>query len=88
MTHLIDTVKTRIQSQAILTKGQNQKSIIQMVNAVWGADGVRGFYRGIVLGIAGSLATSATYFGVIESTKKWIEETHPNLGGHWAHFIA
>ena len=30
----------------------------------------------------------ATYFGVIESTKKWIEETHPNLGGHWAHFIA
>lgn len=47
-----------------------------------------GFYRGVVPGVTGSLATGATYFGVIESTKKWIEETHPNLGGHWAHFIA
>lgn len=36
----------------------------------------------------GSLATGATYFGVIESTKKWMEESHPNLGGHWAHFIS
>ncbi|KAF3779900.1 S-adenosylmethionine carrier 1 [Nymphaea thermarum] len=47
-----------------------------------------GFYRGIAPGLTGSLATGATYFGVIESTKKWIEESHPNLGGHWAHFIA
>lgn len=39
-------------------------------------------------GITGSLATGATYFGVIESSKKWIEKTHPSLGGHWAHFIA
>lgn len=38
--------------------------------------------------MTGSLATGATYFGVIESTKKWLEEVHPNLGGHWAHFIA
>lgn len=30
----------------------------------------------------------ATYFGVIESTNKWIEESHPNLGGHWVHFLA
>lgn len=49
---------------------------------------VLGFYRGIAPGVTGSLATGATYFGVIESTKKWIEETHPNLGGHWVHFIA
>lgn len=47
-----------------------------------------GFYRGITPGVMGSLATGATYFGVIESTKKWIEDTHPSLGGHWAHFIA
>ncbi|GMN54277.1 hypothetical protein TIFTF001_023411 [Ficus carica] len=47
-----------------------------------------GFYRGITPGVTGSLATGATYFGVIESTKKWIEESHPNLGGHWVHFIA
>ena len=49
---------------------------------------VIGFYRGITPAITGSLATGATYFGVIESTKKWIEESHPSLGGHWAHFIA
>ncbi|KAH0975803.1 hypothetical protein GBA52_017702 [Prunus armeniaca] len=66
----------------------NPKSILQMVRAVWVADGLRGFYRGIAPGVTGSLATGATYFGVIESTKKWIEESHPSLGGHWAHFIA
>ena len=47
-----------------------------------------GFYRGIAPGLTGSLATGATYFGVIESTKKWLDETHPGLGGHWSHFIA
>lgn len=67
---------------------QNQKSLLQMVQSVWKIDGLRGFYRGIAPGITGSLATGATYFGVIESSKKWIEETHPRLGGHWAHFIA
>ncbi|RVW32859.1 putative mitochondrial carrier YMR166C [Vitis vinifera] len=88
MMHPIDTVKTRIQSQAILRGGQNQKTIIQMVHTIWAADGLRGFYRGITPGLTGSLATGATYFGVIESTKKWIEESHPSLEGHWAHFIA
>lgn len=53
-----------------------------------GSNSSLGFYRGIAPGITGSLATGATYFGVIESSKKWIEETHPSLGGHWAHFIA
>lgn len=88
MMHPIDTIKTRIQSQAFLTGAQNQNSILQMVRTVGVADGVKGFYRGIAPGVTGSLATGATYFGVIESTKKWIEEKHPNLGGHWAHFIA
>lgn len=88
MMHPIDTVKTRIQSQSILCANQNQKSILQMVRAVWSADGLRGFYRGVVPGVTGSLVTGATYFGIIESTKKYIEEKHPNLGGHWAHFIA
>lgn len=88
MMHPIDTIKTRIQSQAILYGSQNQKSLLQMVQSVWKIDGLRGFYRGIAPGITGSLATGATYFGVIESSKKWIEETHPRLGGHWAHFIA
>lgn len=36
----------------------------------------------------GSLATGATYFGVIESTKNWMEESYPGIGGHWAHFLA
>ncbi|XP_044476519.1 S-adenosylmethionine carrier 1, chloroplastic/mitochondrial [Mangifera indica] len=88
MMHPVDTVKTRIQSQAILSGSQNQKSILQMVRAVWVADGLQGFYRGVAPGVTGSLATGATYFGFIESTKKWIEETHPSLGGHWAHFIS
>ncbi|KAL5751488.1 hypothetical protein ACOSP7_026091 [Xanthoceras sorbifolium] len=88
MMHPIDTVKTRIQSQAIFSGCQNQNSILQMVRTVWVADGLRGFYRGITPGIIGSLATGATYFGFIESTKKWIEESHPTLGGHWSHFIA
>ncbi|KAI4335912.1 hypothetical protein L6164_014508 [Bauhinia variegata] len=88
MMHPVDTIKTRIQSQAILDGIQNQKSVLQMVRSVWQADGFRGFYRGVTPGITGSLATGATYFGVIESTKKWIEDSHPSLGGHWAHFIA
>ncbi|KAL3640488.1 hypothetical protein CASFOL_015456 [Castilleja foliolosa] len=36
----------------------------------------------------GSLATGATYFGVIESTKKWMDKSYPNASGHWAHFIS
>ncbi|KAF2282332.1 hypothetical protein GH714_043861 [Hevea brasiliensis] len=88
MMHPVDTIKTRIQSQAILSGSQSQKSILQMVRTVWAADRVRGFYRGITPGVTGSLATGATYFGFIESSKKWIEESHPSLGGHWAHFIA
>jgi hypothetical protein len=47
-----------------------------------------GFYRGISPGVTGSLATGATYFGVIESTKTWLEHSNPNLSGHWSHFIA
>ncbi|ERN06479.1 S-adenosylmethionine carrier 1, chloroplastic/mitochondrial isoform X1 [Amborella trichopoda] len=86
--HPIDTLKTRLQSSAIIDGCKGQKSILQMVRTVWTADGLRGFYRGIAPGLTGSLATGATYFGVIESTKKWVEEMHPNLGGHWAHFIA
>ncbi|XP_010539157.2 PREDICTED: mitochondrial substrate carrier family protein E [Tarenaya hassleriana] len=88
MMHPVDTLKTRLQSQAIVSATQSQKGIMQMVRSVWAADGLRGFYRGIAPGIAGSLATGATYFGFIESTKIWIEESHPSLGGHWAHFIA
>ncbi|KMS97786.1 hypothetical protein BVRB_5g123500 [Beta vulgaris subsp. vulgaris] len=86
--HPIDTVKTRIQSQAILSGSQHQKTVLQMIRTVWAADGLRGFYRGVAPGLTGSLATGATYFGFIESTKKWIEESHPSLGGHWAHFLA
>ncbi|KAF8037410.1 hypothetical protein BT93_B0343 [Corymbia citriodora subsp. variegata] len=88
MMHPVDTVKTRIQSQAILGGSQNQKNVLQMVRTVWASDGLRGFYRGIAPGVTGSLATGATYFGFIESTKKWIEESNPELGGHWSHFIA
>lgn len=89
MMHPVDTVKTRIQSQAILSGGiQKPKSLLQMVRAVAVTDGARGFYRGVIPGVTGSLATGATYFGFIESAKKWIEESHPRLGGLWAHFIA
>ncbi|GMH31556.1 hypothetical protein Nepgr_033400 [Nepenthes gracilis] len=88
MMHPVDTLKTRIQSQAILSGSQNQNSILQMMRTVWAADGLRGFYRGVTPGLTGSLATGATYFGFIESAKKWIEKSHPGLGGHWAHFLA
>ncbi|KAF8407867.1 hypothetical protein HHK36_007005 [Tetracentron sinense] len=88
MVHPIDTIKTRIQSQAVISGCQSQKGIFQMVRTVGVTDGLRGFYRGVNPAIIGSLATGATYFGVIESTKKWVEELHPNLGGHWSHFIA
>ncbi|CAK8565202.1 unnamed protein product [Lathyrus sativus] len=88
MMHPVDTIKTRIQSQAILNGVKNQKGILQMVRSVWKVDGLKGFYRGVLPGVTGSLATGATYFGVIESTKKWIEDSHPSLEGHWAHFIA
>ncbi|XP_042496879.1 mitochondrial substrate carrier family protein E [Macadamia integrifolia] len=88
MMHPVDTIKTRIQSQAVISGFQSQKSILQMVRSVCVADGLSGFYRGIAPGVIGSLATGATYFGFIESTKKWVEDLHPNLGGHWAHFIA
>ncbi|CAI8610971.1 unnamed protein product [Vicia faba] len=83
-----DTIKTRIQSQAILNGVENQKGILQMVRYVWKVDGLKGFYSGVLPGITGSLANGATYFGFIESTKKWIEDSHPSLEGHWAHFIA
>ncbi|KAM7278723.1 hypothetical protein ACFE04_005857 [Oxalis oulophora] len=88
MVHPMDTIKTRVQSQAILTSTQTQKGLLQMISTVWVRDGFKGFYRGVAPGITGSLATGATYFGFIESTKTWIEESHPHLGGHWAHFIA
>jgi hypothetical protein len=88
MMHPVDTLKTRLQSQIIMNATQRQKSILQMLRTVWVGDGLKGFYRGIAPGVTGSLATGATYFGFIESTKKWIEESHPSLAGHWAHFIA
>ncbi|KAK4395789.1 Mitochondrial magnesium exporter 1 [Sesamum angolense] len=88
MMHPVDTIKTRMQSQAFFSGSKNQNSALQLVRAVWATDGLAGFYRGIAPGIMGSLATGATYFGVIESTKKWMEESHPSLGGHWAHFIS
>ncbi|KAL5100867.1 hypothetical protein RYX36_005194 [Vicia faba] len=53
-----------------------------MVRSVWKVDGLKGYYRGVLPGVTGSLATGATYFGVIESTKKWIEDSHPSLEGH------
>jgi len=86
--HPVDTLKTRLQSQAIMTGAKAQKNIFQMVRTVWASDGLRGFYRGISPGVTGSLATGATYFGVIESTKTWLENANPNLSGHWSHFIA
>ncbi|XP_048445333.1 uncharacterized protein LOC103937665 isoform X2 [Pyrus x bretschneideri] len=43
MKHPVDTVKTRIQSQAILSASQKPKSIMHMVRAVWAADGLRGY---------------------------------------------
>ncbi|XP_044972280.1 mitochondrial substrate carrier family protein E-like isoform X1 [Hordeum vulgare subsp. vulgare] len=88
MMHPVDTMKTRLQSQAIMSGAKAQKNIFQMVRTVWASDGLRGFYRGVSPGITGSLATGATYFGVIESTKTWLENNNPNLSGHWSHFIA
>ncbi|KAH7298441.1 hypothetical protein KP509_25G043400 [Ceratopteris richardii] len=38
--------------------------------------------------MAGSFATGATYFGLIELTKAWITETRPDLSGPVSHFCA
>ncbi|CAN6178584.1 unnamed protein product [Urochloa humidicola] len=65
-----------------------QKNIFQVLRTVWASDGLRGFYRGISPDVTGSLATGATCFGVIESTKAWLENANPILSGHWSHFIA
>ncbi|KAG6533748.1 hypothetical protein ZIOFF_007623 [Zingiber officinale] len=88
MMHPVDTLKTRIQSQAVISGNQAQKNIMQMARTVWVSDGLRGFYRGVTPGVSGSLATGATYFGVIESTKNWLEEVSPRLSTHWSHFIS
>jgi hypothetical protein len=45
-------------------------------------------YRGIAAGVTGSFATGATYFGLIEITRKWISEKHPTLDGPVSHFCA
>ncbi|XP_078437219.1 mitochondrial substrate carrier family protein [Wolffia australiana] len=88
MMHPVDTMKTRMQSQVLISGIKSQMSLSRMIKTIWVADGFKGFYRGIAPGVTGSLATGATYFGVIESTKKWLDEAHPNLGGYWSHFIA
>lgn len=38
--------------------------------------------------MTGSLATGATYFGFIETTKDWLNVNNPSLAGPWAHFLA
>eukprot|EP00252_Welwitschia_mirabilis_P023032 TRINITY_DN6404_c0_g1_i4.p1 TRINITY_DN6404_c0_g1~~TRINITY_DN6404_c0_g1_i4.p1 ORF type:complete len:227 (-),score=37.39 TRINITY_DN6404_c0_g1_i4:553-1233(-) len=86
--HPVDTTKTRMQSAVLIQGSQPSKGIGQMVKAIWISDGLKGFYRGVTPGLTGSLATGATYFGVIESTKTWIERKHPTIQGHWAHFLA
>ncbi|XP_044972282.1 mitochondrial substrate carrier family protein E-like isoform X3 [Hordeum vulgare subsp. vulgare] len=60
MMHPVDTMKTRLQSQAIMSGAKAQKNIFQMVRTVWASDGLRGFYRGVSPGITGSLATGDT----------------------------
>nr|CAB3501605.1 unnamed protein product [Digitaria exilis] len=42
MMHPVDTLKTRLQSQAIMTGAKAQKNIFQMVRTVWASDGMRG----------------------------------------------
>ncbi|CAN6164408.1 unnamed protein product [Urochloa humidicola] len=64
-----------------------QKNIFQVLRTVWASDGLTS-ERGIRPGVTGSLVTGATYFGVIESTKAWLENANPILSGHWSHFIA
>ncbi|KAH9321327.1 hypothetical protein KI387_015966, partial [Taxus chinensis] len=86
--HPVDTTKTRMQSAVLVGGVESSISIRQMVKTVWATNGFRGFYRGITPALTGSLATGATYFGVIESTKKWLEKNNPALEGHWTHFIA
>ncbi|GJN30701.1 hypothetical protein PR202_gb19031 [Eleusine coracana subsp. coracana] len=65
---------------------RSKESLVTLINFT--ADLILGFYRGISPGVTGSLATGATYFGVIESTKTWLEKANPNLSRHWSHFIA
>ncbi|KAJ0973991.1 hypothetical protein J5N97_015956 [Dioscorea zingiberensis] len=44
MMHPIDTLKTRIQSQSVISGSQSQKNMIQMLRTVSATDGLRGKY--------------------------------------------
>lgn len=87
--HPVDTVKTRMQSGgSFLSTVQESTRLSEVLKVVLKKDGVRGLYRGLPAGMAGSFATGATYFGLIELTRAWINERHPALAGPVSHFCA
>jgi hypothetical protein len=47
-----------------------------------------GLYRGIAAGMTGSFASGATYFGLIELSRSWINQRHPELASPISHFCA
>ncbi|MCO5607385.1 hypothetical protein L7F22_061581 [Adiantum nelumboides] len=87
--HPVDTVKTRMQSGgSFLSTVQESTRLSEVLKVVLKHDGYRGLYRGLPAGMAGSFATGATYFGLIEMARAWINERHPGLSGPLSHFCA
>lgn len=87
--HPVDTVKTRMQSGgSFLSTVQESSRLSEVLKVVLKQDGLRGLYRGLPAGVAGSFATGATYFGLIELTRAYIKENHPDLAGPASHFCA
>ncbi|KAL0731766.1 hypothetical protein Bca4012_027860 [Brassica carinata] len=85
MMHPVDTLKTRLQSQIIMNATQRQKSIPQMLRTVWVGDGLKGE---LLLESQDLLPLEQLTLVLLSPRRKWIEESHPNLGGHWVHFLA
>ncbi|BBM99553.1 solute carrier family 25 (mitochondrial S-adenosylmethionine transporter), member 26 [Marchantia polymorpha subsp. ruderalis] len=87
--HPMDTLKTRIQSGSSTGINLQKHNVIREgFKGILRRDGFQGFYRGVIPGMTGSLATGATYFGFIETTKDWLNVNNPSLAGPWAHFLA
>ncbi|MCO5612996.1 hypothetical protein L7F22_067269 [Adiantum nelumboides] len=87
--HPVDTVKMRMQSgSSFLSTVRESTRLSEVLKVVLKHDGYRGLYQGLPIGMAGSFAAGATYFGLIEMARAWINERHLGLSGPLTHFCA
>lgn len=56
--HPLDTIKTRMQADSVHSKS----GVLKTVSSIWRAEGIRGFYRGFLPMLAGSMAYRGVLF--------------------------